>query len=193
MKCSWNACIANGGESEVALVMARADVISCGLRKNCPPFPSLPSLPHLCKVGLLFANFIRPRRASPHEAALLMWCMAPDSLREPHRPTEARDHHRANSAQRESCHYGRLIDRVKANENTWNPIWPRTNERRKERARPPDGSESGNRSRPSTVVFVRTDRLKAPPKKSNSQRATFFRSHVNDRRRLARVRVVIPQ
>ena len=34
--------------------------------------------------------------------------------------------------------------------------------------------------------------LKAPPKKSNSQRATFSRSHVNDRRRvsLARVRVV---
>ena len=29
---------------------------------------------------------------------------------------------RVHCAQRESCHYGRLIDRVKANENTWNPI-----------------------------------------------------------------------
>ena len=47
--------------------------------------------------------------------------------------------------------------------------------------------------RPSIVVLVRSAPLKAPPKKSNSQRATFFRSHVNDRRRLARVRVVIPQ
>ena len=81
----------------------------------------------LFEVGLLFANFIRPRRASPHGAALLMWRMAPDPpSRATGRAAADRPEHviveRVHCAQRESCHYGRLIDRVKANENTWNPI-----------------------------------------------------------------------
>ena len=109
------------------LAMARARMISSQtLQKLSSLLYPLHSTALLIEVGLLFANFIRPRRASPHGAALLMWRMAPDPPREP--PSAAADltaHvivERVHCAQRESCHYGRLIDRVKANENTWNPI-----------------------------------------------------------------------
>ena len=50
---------------------------------------------------------------------------SPLASHRPPRPTDRPEHvivERVHCAQRESCHYGRLIDRVKANENTWNPI-----------------------------------------------------------------------
>ena len=114
----------------------------------------------------------------------------PEPVGQPDRQTGARDH-RVHSAQRESCHYGRLIDRVKANENTWNPIWKRGASRR------------GNRSRP-----VRGPRPSAPLARSKRRRRnqilsgrpfSVLMSTIDGRTdgaaasRLARLRVVIPQ
>ena len=157
-----NACIANGAQRERSLLQwhepARARAISCGLRINCPPIHPVRSLeripPPPTPQSVSFLSFVKSDYClliSLDPAAQLhmelhyscgAWHPIPFPIpsqsaspadRQTDRPEQARDR-RVNSAQRESCHYGRLIDRVKANENTWNPIRPRKREGRREGA-----------------------------------------------------------
>ena len=161
MKCRRNACIANGRHREGE----RGRPARNGTSPNDKPAdcaetvlpPLLSPIAILIEVGLLFANFIRPRRASPHGAALLMWRMAPDppsratgrrgrptgardrrasplrparilSLRPPNRPSQSQRKHLESNLEG-----GRKTDRQTE---------------REERPRPLEGS-GGNRSRPS--------------------------------------------
>ena len=83
------------------------------------------------------------------------------SLRPPNRPSQSQRKHLESNLEG-----GRKEDRQSGRSGRRRRCWK--------------GREGIDPVRPSAPP------LKAPPKKSNSQRATFFRSHVNDRRRLAR-------
>ena len=80
------------------------------------------------------------------------------SLRPPNRPSQSQRKHLESNLEG-----GRKTDRQRGRSGRRRRCWK--------------GREGIDPVRPSAPP------LKAPPKKSNSQRATFFRSHVNDRRR----------
>ena len=128
MKCRRNACIANGAHREgeaVLLAMARARMISPQTVQKLSSL--LYSLPLHSSLKSDYCLLISLDPAAHLHMELHYSCGAwhPIPPREPPAAAGRPEHvivERVHCAQRESCHYGRLIDRVKANENTWNPI-----------------------------------------------------------------------
>ena len=99
------------------------------VQKLSPRRPSLPPLPTPLHSSLKsdYCLLISLDPAAHLHMELHYSCGAwhPIPPREPPAAADRPEHvivERVHCAQRESCHYGRLIDRVKANENTWNPI-----------------------------------------------------------------------
>ena len=118
---------ATGREREVVLLaMARARMISPQTVQKLSSL--LYSLPLQSSLKSDYCLLISLDPAAHLHMELHYSCGAwhPIPPREPPAATADRPEHviveRVHCAQRESCHYGRLIDRVKANENTWNPI-----------------------------------------------------------------------
>ena len=182
MKCRRNACIANGAHREgeaVLLAMARARMISPQTVQKLSSL--LYSLPLQSSLKSDYCLLISLDPAAHLHMELHYSCGAwhPIPPREPpaataDRPAGARDRrasplrparilslrppNRPSQSQRKH-----LESNLEGGRKTDREGWK--------------GLEGIDPVRPSAPP------LKAPPKKSNSQRATFFRSHVNDRRR----------